>query len=112
MKKHTYFILIILIAISCNNGTNEKELVDYPSEYFPLQVGNTWYYDSLSADISPWKIRTISETLIIDDVVYYIYRAGEDIGFTLTLAAKGDFCLKCRRRVTSLFTHFCFSFFV
>jgi hypothetical protein len=49
--------------------------------YFPLKVGNTWYYDSPSSpypgSINPASIRMIRSSFVKNDTTYFVWTRGE-----------------------------------
>ena len=85
-------ILIFLIIFSqFINCVRDKNPIDpsniYSSKYFPLKVGNTWYYDSPSPQTHPWAMRTISNSFQIDNINYYGWTYGEGVDHIDSLRA-------------------------
>jgi len=51
MKKYFVFVIVIAICLACSN--DETPTIEYPKcDYFPLQVGNKWYYKSSTTEIT------------------------------------------------------------
>ncbi|UCH90132.1 MAG: hypothetical protein JSV49_05705 [Thermoplasmata archaeon] len=74
MKKYIFPVILILTCfLSCLDDT------DNYSTYFPLKVGNTWYYDYPTPQTNPWAMKTIKSSLINNNTVYYEWRYGEGV---------------------------------
>lgn len=69
MKK-SFFAVIIIVCfnISCNKENNLLFPL-FTSEYFPLQVGNKWTFES-SFDNNIW-VYEITDTKVFDEHVYF-----------------------------------------
>jgi len=81
MKVQTVlFTFIFLLLLSCSKDKNPLEPLDiYSSKYFPLKVGNTWYYDSPTPQTHPWAMKMIRDSARIDKKIYYIWTYGEGV---------------------------------
>ncbi|MFX0138585.1 MAG: hypothetical protein ACFFDN_33385 [Candidatus Hodarchaeota archaeon] len=81
MRKYVFIIVIILINFSnCSKDKNPMNSPNnYSSIYFPLQVGNTWYYDSPTPQTNPWAMKTIKSSFIKNNEVYYKWTYGEGV---------------------------------
>jgi len=81
MKAHTLIFLIILTYFT--NCTQDKNPIDssniYSSKYFPLKVGNTWYYDSPTPQTNPWAMKTIRSSFLEDNTIFYRWTYGEGV---------------------------------
>lgn len=73
MKNRNYLILIIVIIIwACNSPT---EISINTEKYFPLEIGNTWYYNSVSSDTNTVdEIMEVLSKININDTTYYEVR--------------------------------------
>lgn len=53
--------------------------------YFPIQVGNIWYYEDLDKIYNPWDILTISDSIRIDTQKYFLWSRGSGIDVSDTI---------------------------
>jgi hypothetical protein len=81
MRKSVFpFILILTFFINCSENNNPlNSPKNYSSTYFPLKVGNTWYYDSPTPQTNPWAMKTIISSFEYYDAVYYKWTYGEGV---------------------------------
>jgi len=79
MKTQSLIILILLFyLINCTRDNNP--IISSPhSEYFPINVGNTWYYDSPTPPTNPWAMKTINGYSLQNNTVYFSWTYGEGI---------------------------------
>jgi len=70
---------------------NHSWTQDININYFPIQVGNTWYYDHPDSITNPWDILTISDTVIIKNDKYYIWSRGSEANVTDTIFSDNCF---------------------
>jgi len=79
----TYAFLIIIILTYFINCAKDKNPMNSPiintSTYFPLKVGNTWYYDSPTPQTNPWAMKTIKSSFVENNTVYYEWTYGEGV---------------------------------
>ena len=89
MKAHILIFLIIFSQLfNCIGDKNPLEPSDiYSSKYFPLKVGNTWYYDKPTPQSNPWAVKMIRDFTKIKDKTYYIWTYGEGVGVYDTIRA-------------------------
>lgn len=81
MRKYAFIIIIILTYFI--NCAKDKNPVNSPiintSIYFPLKVGNTWYYDAPAPPTNPWAMKTIKSSFVENNTVYYGWTYGEGV---------------------------------
>jgi len=79
MKANILIILILIVyLISCKQDKNP--IISSPdSEYFPISVGNIWYYDSPTPQSDPWAMKTIRNHLMKNNTVYFSWTYGEGV---------------------------------
>lgn len=68
-----------------SDDSREVSAADY--NYFPLRVGNTWYYGYPIPPSNPWEIKTIRDSLFINGLTYYIWTYGDGVSIFDTLRA-------------------------
>jgi len=74
-----YFMtLFIFLAIPCYSQN---------ANYFPIHVGDTWYYDHPTPQSNPWAMKTIRDSLRIDDLTYYTWTYGDGVDISDTVRA-------------------------
>ena len=76
--KHKVIWILLMFILSLYNLNLSYAQNEIPI-YFPLEKGNVWYYDNPNTNIDPWNIRTISDTIRIDNIKCYIWSRGEGI---------------------------------
>lgn len=81
MRTYIFLIFIILTYfINCSRDKNPMNSSDnYSLNYFPLKVGNTWYYDSPTPQTNPWAMKTIKSSFIKNNTVFYRWTYGEGV---------------------------------
>ena len=73
MKKLIFIIGILsLILNSCSEENNISDSGQMSKFYYPLKVGNTWYYDSNISENNPWIKRIIEKEIFINDTKYFV----------------------------------------
>lgn len=79
MKTHSFIILILLISL-INCTLDKNPIISSPdSDYFPINVGNTWYYDPPTPQTNPWAMKTIKGYLVQNNTAYYSWTYGEGV---------------------------------
>jgi hypothetical protein len=87
MRRNVIFIIVVvLFSNGCEKNKNPL-ISNYSSTYFPLHVGNTWYYDEPTPQIHPENIRTIKSLFIKNNTVYYEWGSGEGVDEVDTICA-------------------------
>jgi hypothetical protein len=76
----TTLIGLHLLLVSSALATNGDS-----ATYFPMHVGDTWYYDFPSPPSSPWAVKTIRDSLSIDNRTYYTWTYGDGVDIIDTL---------------------------
>lgn len=82
------FFVSLLLSSSCNIlNPNPDE------DYFPINVGNRWYYNIGSPKVDPWVEKTIQKSLNIENCTYYswttVYGGSHSYVDTIRLDDKG-----------------------
>jgi hypothetical protein len=87
MKVH--FLLFIFVLIGFFNCVKDKNPIDAPNKYstnyFPLEVGNKWYYDSPTPQTNPYAVRMIKSSFTKNNQKYYIWTYGESVDYSDTI---------------------------
>jgi len=81
-------------SVSCQQQQLKRGLSDNNNEisasdhtYFPLKVGNKWYYDSPTPPSNPWAMKMIRDSLFINGLTYYVWTYGDSVDIFDTLRA-------------------------
>ena len=72
------FLFSLILLFSCKIDKNPI-LSSPQSKYFPLNVGNTWYYDHPSPQSDPWAMKTIKSNFIQKGLTYFSWTFGEGV---------------------------------
>ena len=64
---------------------DNKEVIAGDHNYFPLQVGNIWYYDYPIPPSNPWDMKMIRDSLLINGLTYYVWTYGDSVDIFDTL---------------------------
>lgn len=88
MKRLFYCLMLMSFVLSCSK--DETGLIDYPKvDYFPLQVGNKWYYENYTVEVTRqleidgtewYEMTTISQREGQESITYYAYYRKTDDG--------------------------------
>ena len=89
MRKYVFPIILILACFMyCSKDKNPMNSQNnYSSTYFPLKVGNTWYYDYPTPQTNPWAMKTIDSSFINNNTVYYKWTYGEGVDLVYNIRA-------------------------
>ena len=74
------FTLILLIHHTGYSKTANSEIL-----YFPIAVGNIWYYEDPDKISNPWDILTISDSIKIDNQKYFLWSRGPGVDASDTI---------------------------
>lgn len=66
---------------------NNRKVGPTTGSYFPVQVGNTWYYGYPIPPSNPWDVRMIRDSLLIRGQGYYVWTYGDGVSIFDTLRA-------------------------
>ena len=74
MKKLTFMVCILFLSLS--NCADDNDLLNPENNggkyYYPLKVGNIWYYDVHNSDSNPCIKRIVENKLLLNGHTYYI----------------------------------------
>ena len=83
--------LILWIMILSTNQISHAKTTDSATLYFPIQVGNIWYYEDPDTTINPWDILTISDSIQINSQKYYLWERGSGANVSDTIRYDSDY---------------------
>lgn len=79
----TFNFLVFIFLIYFLNCARDKSPINFShkntSQYFPLNVGNTWFYDSPTPQTNPWAMRTIKSSFKKNNTIFYTLTYGEGV---------------------------------
>ena len=85
----TYVLLIFIVFVYFINCSKDKDPIsivnNYSSYYFPLKVGNTWYYNYPTPQTDPWAMKTIESSFIKNNTMFYRWTYGEGVDIIDTI---------------------------
>ena len=96
MKKYLLSILLIIVTNGCTDSIGIFDLSSLTDIYYPLKVGNIWYYDVQGSDDNPWIKTIVQKELELNGITYfevtknYGYKSTNPYLYTDTLRSDGQ----------------------
>ncbi len=67
------------------------KIADSETLYFPIQVGNIWYYEAPDTITNPWDILTISDSIQINSQNYFLWERGSGANVSDTICYDSNY---------------------
>jgi hypothetical protein len=87
MRNQSLFLLVMGLSI---HHIGHTKTTDSETLYFPIQVGNIWYYEDPDTITNPWDILTISDSTQIKGQKYFIWERGPGVDVSDTIRYDGS----------------------
>lgn len=73
--------IALQILFACSSYAQKGNFADY----FPMHLGDTWFYNSPPPPSSPWNVKTIRDSLPIGNRTFYTWTYGDGVDIIDTL---------------------------
>jgi hypothetical protein len=71
MEKTFFGLLLIIVLNNCTGDININDIGNSLCTYYPLKIGNVWYYNDQGSTNNPWVKSIVQRKVEINNKVYF-----------------------------------------